>query len=271
MVYTDFISGINLEPFGDEENLSFNNYDFSLEGVYGLFVNISLANDDKPNNNIVDFFIGIDETPPTSTHNLNPNIPTGLNDWYVDPVEVTLTGDDGTELFQSGINHIEYKINDGNVQSIPPGDSFIISTDDEHTIDYWAVDNVGNQETPNTFDIKIDRTPPTIDLTWEPVGGFSKDILFTANCTDSMSGMDYVEFYKNDLYKSIDYEEPYEWVMIWVDSTDYTITAIAYDNAGLTASDSLEGEDAVAQSHQAIPYTMLPRLSQIRSGRFWLI
>jgi hypothetical protein len=144
LVYTDSITDISLDPLGDEESLTFDSYDFTLEGVYGLNLELPLLSDDKPLNNHVAVPIGIDDTPPTSTYALTPSTPTGQNDWYVNQIIVTLSGDDGTELFQSGVNHINYQINDGSIQSIPSGGSFILSADGYYTVSYWAMDNVGN-------------------------------------------------------------------------------------------------------------------------------
>jgi hypothetical protein len=250
LIYNDSITDITLDPLGDEETLTFDSYDFTAEGVYGLYLDLPLLTDDKPLNNHVEVFIGIDDTPPASTHTLQPSTPTGLNNWYIDSIVVTLTGEDGTELFQSGINRIDYQINNGSIQSVTSGGTFTLSTDGYYTVEYWAVDNVDNEETNHhTFTVKIDRTPPTIDLIWERVGLISRDILFTAVCSDSISGIDYVEFYKNGLYKSTASAYPYEWTMIWVgNSNNYTVTAIAFNNAGLNASDSLESVDSFALS-----------------------
>jgi hypothetical protein len=245
LVWSDVVNDIDIN-IGDELPIDFGTtYDFAIEGIYQLQLELPMGNDDYPDNNAQTIGIGCDDTPPTSTHTLDPAAPTGLNGWYVDDVTVTITGDDGSEGFQSGVDHIEYRIDGGSWQSIPNGGSFVINTDGEHTIDYKAVDGVDNEEAENTFDINMDQTPPTVDLTWESVGGLSSDILFTATCDDATSGMDYVEFLINGVLQHTDDASPYEWILTYVGGIKFTVTAIAYDVAGLNDFDELGSGESV--------------------------
>jgi hypothetical protein len=249
LVYTDQINGIDLDPLGGEQALSFMTYNFAIEGLYTLTIDIPLAVDDKQNNNMKTITIGIDDTAPMSTHSLAPSAPTGLNGWYVDNVVVTLDGNDGTEAFQSGVDVIKYQVDGGAVQSVSVGGTFTISTDGIHTIQYWAVDNVGNEEAKNSFEIKMDKTAPIIDLTWESAGGTSKDIIFTATCSDATSGMDRVEFFIQSALQFTDDTAPYEWVITWSSVLNGVMfKSIAYDVAGNNAFDELAGSDPVSIS-----------------------
>jgi hypothetical protein len=249
LIYTDDVAGIDLDPLGGEQALSFTSFNFALEGIYTLTVDIPLAIDDKQNNNMETITIGIDDSAPMSTHSLAPSAPTGLNGWYVDNVEVTLDANDGAEPFQSGVDVIKYQVDGGAVQSVSVGGTFTISTDGIHTVQYWAVDNVGNEEAKNSFEIKMDQTAPVIDLTWESAGGTSKDIIFTATCSDVTSGMDHVEFYIQNALQFTDDTAPYEWVITWSSVLNGVMfRSIAYDVAGNDALDELAGSDPVSIS-----------------------
>lgn len=126
---------------------------------------------------------------------------------------------------------------------------------------YHLVDNptgIGNQVSNNVifspwseFD---DFTPPEIDITRPLPGIYIFDsqwllpfpyplafgqITIKVNSSDSISGIDKIEFYKKyhtniTLMKTI-YEKPYEW--LWDERAFgfYRIEVIAYDNAGLNA------------------------------------
>ena len=61
------------------------------------------------------------------------------------------------------------------------------------------------------------------------------------NATDNLSGINRVEFYIDDVLQYTDYTAPYEW--LWADRGfffPYTVTVIAYDNAGNTNFDQLD-------------------------------
>ena len=112
-----------------------------------------------------------DNEPPVSTHSLNPPEPDGLNGWYVNDVDVTLSATDDIV----GVKEIKYRVDGGPIQTIN-GDNgtFTITKEydaDDLEIRYWAIDNAGNEETPNTFYIDMDQTEPFTDLTYEVVGG----------------------------------------------------------------------------------------------------
>jgi hypothetical protein len=103
----------------------------------------------------------IDLAAPTTGHNLVGTM--GQNGWYVSPLEVRLHADDGnTGHARVGVREIHYRVDGGGWQT-HGGDtkSFTVSTDGTHTVEYYAVDNVGNTETSHSVTFKIDATPPT--------------------------------------------------------------------------------------------------------------
>jgi hypothetical protein len=105
LIFDASVGGIALEPLGDTETAAFGTYDFTIQGSYALYVEVPLATDDTPNNNDDVIGIGVDDTPPTSNHAVDPAAPNGANGWYISDVTVTLTGNDGTEPWQSGVDH----------------------------------------------------------------------------------------------------------------------------------------------------------------------
>ena len=176
-------------------------------GIIALFLGMGVTSTIGISNND-------DTIPPVTTHSLEPPVPDGLNDYYISDVTVTLEATDDI----SGVKEIKYQINDDPVQTIP-GDhgTFIISEDSNlHTIKYWAIDNVGNTENLNQFQLKMDQTPPVTMLIYEIVGGSPLqgwEIEFSAEAEDECSCVERVEFYINDvLQETVTGPGPiYEW------------------------------------------------------------
>jgi hypothetical protein len=190
----------------------------------------------------------IDENPPESTHIISGTM--GLNDWYTSTVQITLSATDD----YSGVDKITYSLNGGTPQTYST--SITINTDGTHTVEYWAVDNVGNIEASHFITLKRDATKPeNLEITkpinglyirdnrlwplinfsifsWSPPIIFGK-ITIQVSCMDTTSGMKSVEFNVNNL-TSTDTTIPYEW--LWDERAffTHTITVIAEDNAGNT-------------------------------------
>lgn len=62
----------------------------------------------------------------------------------------------------SGIKGIYYKVGDGQVKPFKYPILASWFAEGEHTISYYAIDNVGNKEEWSTFDFFVDKTPPVI-------------------------------------------------------------------------------------------------------------
>jgi hypothetical protein len=247
LVWDDSIANIALDPLGDEETVPFGSINFNMQGPWGLYIDFPLGNDDKTNNNQKALGIGIDDTDPTSSHTLNPATPNGENGWYVSDVTVTLTGEDGTQDWQSGVKELKYKVNGGATQTIPGSSgSFVISDDGENIqVEYWSVDKVLNEGAHHTFEIDMDQTAPIIDLSYEVTGGGiieGWEFTFTATSTDAMSGMERVEFYFNNvLQDTVSGPGPeYQWVIQYHPLPHTFFKAIGYDMAGNSAYDEIE-------------------------------
>ncbi len=152
--------------------------------------------------------IKIDRTPPITYIYLDPPVPDGLHDWYVSDVLVTLNATDN----ESGVSKIRVPSLPGGVYTEP----FLVTEDCYNNIRISAVDNVGNIEAVKVLAIKIDMTKPVLSMvynwTGSPLHGY--EMIYTVTANDALSGMDRVEFYKNDeLQETITSPGPdYEWL-----------------------------------------------------------
>jgi hypothetical protein len=248
LVYEDNITDIDiLTPLTGTKTLTFDDYNFEVEGLYTLDLNLVDDNDDYTDNNTMELIIGCDATPPATTYALSPATPDGLNGWYISDVEITLTAADptiGCDSDGSGVQEIKYQVDGGAVQTIP-GDTgvFTVTTDSTmHNIKYWSIDNVGNAESQKTIQFKQDQTVPEIDFTYEWSGDKAPyTFTFNATATDATSGMQRVEFWFNYvLQETIVGSGPYYvWEILWVPLPHVIMRAIAYDFAGLNAFDDI--------------------------------
>lgn len=95
-----------------------------------------------------------DNTPPVTTDDYDGT-------WHTSDFTISLTAvDDG-----SGVAETYYRINQGGVKAVSTdGQPVITSEGADNTLEYWSVDNAGNEEPINILTgIKLDKTPPTID------------------------------------------------------------------------------------------------------------
>jgi hypothetical protein len=250
-LYEDNEYDIDIDtPLGGEVILNFDGFTFAYEGRYGLFLTMPDDNDDLPRNNEGRYGICVDDTKPISTYELDPKDPDGENGWYANDLEVTLQGyDPFSNDVSSGVDFINYRVNDGTTQTITGSSgSFLITQADDKDdvkVEYWAVDNVGNVESSHTFYIDMDQTNPTVDLTYEVIEGNPFEgwlIRFTATCSDATSGMDRVEFFLNEELQETVYGAgpTYQWDYRYFGDLSIDVRVDAYDMAGNMASDITE-------------------------------
>jgi hypothetical protein len=242
LVYEDNITNIDLpDPLGGSKELHFNDFNFANEGLYQLIVNLSDDNDDNEMNNIYSLEVGVDDTSPVSYHSLNPPDPDGENGYYISDVEVTICATDpeiGCGYSGSGVKGFRVRNGNGSWQYILGNCiSFIVDEEGDILIEYSAIDNAGNIEPINTFTINIDKTPPVAEeISWDAYkqqGFWYVDL--TATATDSISGMDRVEFFINNGYQEIiegsgpDYVFTIQWSEAF---RKLSFTFYHYDRAG---------------------------------------
>ncbi|NJL06113.1 MAG: M23 family metallopeptidase [Chloroflexaceae bacterium] len=103
----------------------------------------------------------VDLAAPTTNSNFNGKSSVSAA-WYREPVEVRLQAKDvGTRNATANVREVQYRINSGSWQ-VQRGSAtdFTVGNDGRYTMQYRAVDNVGNQEGVRTVTFNIDRTPP---------------------------------------------------------------------------------------------------------------
>ena len=151
----------------------------------------------------------------------------GENGWYIGPVSICVTADNGTQIID-----VQYRINGGSwIQLTTP---FIITTDCWILLDVKVLDQYGTWWF-FSFSFGIDTNPPTIDLQKEKM--FLNKIKIIANVNYGTSGVWRVEFYLDDGLQVTDYESPFEW--IWTGTGNHTVTGKVFDQAGHSASSSI--------------------------------
>ncbi len=105
-----------------------------------------------------------------------------------------------------------------------------------------AVDNDGEKTTSSVVSVRVDpaaNQPPTVTLT-APANGASftapATVTLTATASDPENSLARVEFYSGTTLLNSDTTAPYSFSWPSVAAGTYTVTAVAYDNAGASAS-----------------------------------
>jgi hypothetical protein len=112
----------------------------------------------------------------------------GANGWYNTEVPISFEATDNL----SGVSTIEYRINGGAWRTYTG--SFTAIHDGVCTIEYRSTDDAGNTSEPQPIELKIDKTPPKLNITvdnkvlWPPNHKMIP-IHVTIDASDSMSGL----------------------------------------------------------------------------------
>lgn len=178
--------------------------------------------------------------PVTSCHIL-PVEPTGDNGWYVNPVIVELTAIDE----ESGVNYTKYKVNGGGWSIY--ADCFILESNRVHRIEYYSVDNAGNEEDLKETTVKMDFTAPDVAIE-KPAGYlylFDRALLPLSGNKPVVFGKITIEATVNDATSTVDKAELYidgELAETFGNTIKYTLDKMmignyvikirAYDKAG---------------------------------------
>jgi PKD repeat protein len=193
-------------------------------------------------------FVG-DDTPPVTTGILSGL--RGDNGWFIgNSVIIHLTASDPF----SGVNYTMYNL-DGNGFVLYTGLINVHSNghQGEHTLLYYSIDIVGNKENEKNQTFGIDSAAPMLTITKPKDGAvyvLNIELLGRAQittiigplrsivkATDSISGVDWVEFYMNDELVRIDTIAPYSLVISRLPSSaDVLFTVKARDYAGLSTT-----------------------------------
>jgi parallel beta-helix repeat protein len=172
-----------------------------------------------------------DTTAPTSYHDYD-----GL--WHNNDFTITLTASDDV----SGVDETYYSINDGPTKNVSIDGHPVITTEGANNkLEYWSVDNAGNEELPHKIlaEIKLDKTAPTGSITVNNGDTYttSTSVTLTLTATDATSGVAEMCF-SNDDIRYTDWETC-AWSKSW-DLQDGDGTKTVYiqykDKAGLVSS-----------------------------------
>ncbi|MEA2054528.1 MAG: NosD domain-containing protein [Candidatus Thermoplasmatota archaeon] len=171
------------------------------------------------------FITPVDRIPPFTTCTANGTA--GNNGWYVSNVTVNLTAIDNG----SRINYTLYCIGGGSW--IQYNNSFVISADGSHTVDYYSVDTVGNKESMKSAVVNIDKTSPYIDCYLQPEtpdgnnGWYTGNVEVTLSADDNASGVESICYKINqDIWRD------YSGYFLIPTEGNHTFTFSARDYAG---------------------------------------
>jgi parallel beta-helix repeat protein len=159
----------------------------------------------------------LDNTPPTTTDNAPLT-------WQQADFTVLLACTDNPG--GTGCKETRYRIDGGSWQT---GNSISITTEGDYLLEYYSIDNIGNQEEVKSTYAKLDKTPPVIDgaLTTAPNanGWYKSDVVVCFTAADALSGLDTVT----------------PDITISSEGANQSVTGTATDRAGNSASFTVTG------------------------------
>jgi hypothetical protein len=145
-----------------------------------------------------------DDIPPATTGDYD-----GL--WRNSDFTITLAATDN----ESGVAETYYRINNGPIKTVSVDGHPLITTESaNNTLEYWSVDNVGNEEFPHKIltGVKLDKTKPSSAIAFNGNIGesnwFISNVTATLTAEDFLSGVDST-FYSFDNIRWEKYVEPF--------------------------------------------------------------
>src|SRR6266571_3603246 len=128
---------------------------------------------------------GPDGVPPVATASLSGT--KGAADWLVSPVNVTLNATDDS----SGVASIHFRTDGGPWQTY--ASPITISGEGSHSIEYYATDHAGNNESTQTLTFHVDTLAPVssaqVSGTLAGDGSYVSSVTVTLTATDTTSGV----------------------------------------------------------------------------------
>ncbi|MEM2780263.1 MAG: FG-GAP-like repeat-containing protein [Candidatus Bathyarchaeia archaeon] len=128
------------------------------------------------------------------------------NLWHTSDFLIKLNATDDL----SGVRETFYRINGGSVKRLSvDGYPYITTEGANNTLEFWSVDNAGNEETHKfLFNIKLDKNPPFGKLLINEGGKFtnSTDVVLKVDYYDNASGVVAVRFSNDGLWDTEQWE-----------------------------------------------------------------
>ncbi len=114
------------------------------------FYSDDVAGNDEPVRSVA---VMIDSEAPETTASVEGTI--GLNDWVVSEATVAFTSEDET----SGVAVIMCRLDGGDWME-QSGDTYEISEDGAHTLEYYSIDVAGHEDSVKSIEFRVDLTAP---------------------------------------------------------------------------------------------------------------
>ena len=215
---------------------------YAATGTYQ--VNLTITDNDGLSHSTTTLVIVVaDSTPPITVHDYDSL-------WHTSDFTITLTAVDDW----SGVAETYYRINDGPTKTVSiDGQPRIETEGANNKLEYWSVDNAGNEELPHKTltGIRLDKTVPSMGVpSRDPAGDVQPDqsVKISLNVTDALSQAKNVTLYyttdngnmwtdlpmNNTALNLYEATIPQQQAGIWV-----RFRIVAYDHAGNNAT--LEG------------------------------
>jgi hypothetical protein len=192
----------------------------------------------------------VDAQAPVTTHTISPAAPNGNNGWYTSDVTITLTATDDYK-----VDTIYYRIDGGSWLTYTSAIS--IGIEGEHTIEYYAVDQVGNVGSIGSVSFKIDKTAPTASINIPQAGYiyfFGRELMpriifkekaliigplvAEATGSDATSGLYVLKFNEDGTTFAEDTSSPFQAPLPFSMFGSHELTVTAVDFAGNTYTTS---------------------------------
>ncbi|MFP3871972.1 MAG: OmpL47-type beta-barrel domain-containing protein [Candidatus Aenigmatarchaeota archaeon] len=184
---------------GDEYSGDIPDQDAGSEVEYYIYAVDVAGNEEKSNQ----YSFTIDKDPPDTSLTLQGEGP--QNGWYRSDVELQFSAEDA----HSGVDSILYKIDDGEWQEIDGASGgTTVSGSGTHEVQFYSIDNGGNQEDINDESFKIDVIEPTTHVALDGPEGedgwYIGDVEVSFSSEDGYSGVDHIEYRVGEGWEEIE-------------------------------------------------------------------
>jgi len=159
--------------------------------------------------------------------------------WHTTDFTINLNATDDL----SGVGEIYYKVNDGANKTVSvDGQPNITTENATNSLEYWSVDNAGNEELPHNIltGIKLDKTAPAVSMI-SPLNGSevkSSTLMAQWNASDDTSGIDHYEI-KLDGGSWANVGTNTTHTFMELGEGEHTLEIKAVDKVGMTKLDSI--------------------------------